>query len=410
MTDNSLNNKLNIYFNKNPTLDKNMIINSLELLIKGRNLDDTKFNILKKTGFFDIVYQIKSSNDEEVNLFKIRSKITKLFNIMVFKGDLDNCITKYDYDKIFNKNNIKIEDKNIQINFEEFNNLITTKIFKICENRISKQKGKFHHSEEILKYLDEIILDINNSNKITQDDIDEKNNYLKETSDKQIHDILEELNIDNNIIDTIDVNNKESIDLIKSFYQESETNNIKYNDSDVKTDDKSDEIDDLKGKFNVIFDNYNSSSKSINSLVDNSKKLEGNIINIVSRIKKLEDVNLDTKNKVSTLVNEKNNKSKIEYEYIFKDIENALKNFKNDLNLLDNNNNTNSKELDILKSRLSIIDSDLSKHKECVVNSFEIIEERLTQLFKSMIIVNNNIKHCYSNTEKMYSEIAKKIR
>lgn len=410
MTDNSLNSKLNIYFNKNPTLDKNMIINSLELLIKGRNLDDKNFNILKKTGFFDIVYKIKNSNDEDVNLFKIRSKINKLFNILVFKGDFDNCITKYEYDKIFNKNSINIEDKNVKINFEEFNNLITTKIFKICENKISKQKGTFHHSEEILKYLDEIVIEINNSNKITDNESEEKNNYLKDSSDKQIHDILEELNIDNNIIDTIDVNNKESVDLIKSFYQESETNNLKYNDSDINSEYKSDDIDDLKSKFNVIFDNYNSSSKSINSLVDNSKKLESHIVNIVSRIKKLEDVNLDTKNKVSSLVNEKNNKSKIEYEYIFKDIEKTLKNFKNDLNLLDNNNNTNSKELDILKSRLSIIDSDLSKHKECVVNSFEIIEERLTQLFKSMIIVNNNIKHCYSNTEKMYSEITKKIR
>ena len=67
-------------------------------------------------------------------------------------------------------------------------------------------------------------------------------------------------------------------------------------------------------------------------------------------------------------------------------------------------------KIEIIKNRLSLLDSDYSKHKECVVNSFEIIEERLTQLFKSMIIVNNNVKHCFSNTEKMYSEIVNKIK
>jgi hypothetical protein len=401
----SINDKLNLYFDKNPTLDKNMVITSLELLIKGNNVDYTNVKILKETGFFDIVYNINSPNLKktkikvkskieqkniinEIDLFKIRSKINKIFELLSIK----NQISLFNFHSIFNKKYNKITDKNIQLNFEEYNEMITNKIFDICEDKISSKKGKFNHSQEIFNYLDKLIFELN-----------EKRSYLKEDSSKQIENILGELQIDANILNTIDLNDKESIDLIKSVYHDSEI--IQLEDTP-----RNDELLELKNKFQQIYTEYNKSTTSINGLVDNSKKLENHIITILNKVSKLEENDIKYNDKITTLENKGSEKSKIQYEYIFKDIDNGLKNIKDDMNTLDTKTTTSVKEVDIMKSRISILDSDYSKHKECVVNSFEVIEERLTQLFKSMIIVNNNIKHCYSNTEKMYSEIVNKIK
>jgi len=420
MKDNSLNDKLNLYFEKNPDLDKSMIIRSLENLIEGKTLNTEDYKLLKSTGFFDIVYQLKTRKDtsiNEVDLFKIRSKITKLYDILTSNKELNIN----DYNKLFDKNYNNSNDKNKKLDFDQYNDLITNKIFEICEDKISKNKGKFDYSEEILSYLDKLIQDnSNNTDEIDQkhSNSEESNNYLKKSSTRQINEILNELNMDNGLIN---VNNQEEIELLQSVYQDSE--NIYFSDesdrkinSDTKTlSDKetikiNSEINEIKEKFTSIFDNYNESSKSINFLIDNSKNLENNLVTLVSRLNKLEENNRDQNSKITILEKSRQNKSKIDYDFIFNDIEKTLRDFKGSIGQIENNNETNNKEIEILKNRLSILDSDLSKHKECVVNSFEIIEERLTQLFKSMIVVNNNIKHCYSNTEKMYTEITNKIR
>lgn len=413
MKDNSLNDKLNLYFEKNPNLDKSMIIRSLENLIEGKTLNTEDYKLLKSTGFFDIVYQLKTNTDKtinEVDLFKIRSKITKLYDIITENKELNIN----DYNKLFDKDYNNSYEKKQNIDFDQYNDLITNKIFEICENKISKNKGRFDYSQEILNYLDQLI----NENTINSESIEEinlNNNYLKKSSTRQINDILKELNMDKGLINT---DNEDEIELLQSVYQDSE--NIYFNeDSDrdsIKTNSDKDskkitsEINEIKERFSSMFENYNESSKSINFLIDNSKNLESNLVTLVSRLNKLEETNRDQNSKITILEKSRQNKSKIDYDFIFNDIEKTLRDFKGSISQIENKNNVNDKEIEILKNRLSILDSDLSKHKECVVNSFEIIEERLTQLFKSMIVVNNNIKHCYANTEKMYTEITNKIR
>ena len=442
MKDNSLNDKLNLYFEKNSTLDKNMIIRSLENLIEGKTLNTDDYKLLKSTGFFDIVYQLKTNTDttiNEVDLFKIRSKITKLYDIITENKELNIN----DYNKLFDKDYNNSYEKKQKLDFDQYNDLITNKIFEICENKISKNKGKFDYSQEILNYLDKLIDEntINSESVIeSTEEINLNNNYLKKSSNRQINDILNELNMDK---DLININNQDEIELLQSVYQDSE--NIYFNnDSDNKTNSDKDsiktnsdkdsiktnsdkdsiktnsdnkysiklnsDIKEIKDKFSSMFENYNESSNSINFLIDNSKNLENNLVTLVSRLNKLEENNRDQNSKITILEKSRQNKSKIDYDFIFNDIEKTLREFKGSIGQIENKNNVNDKEIEILKNRISILDSDLSKHKECVVNSFEIIEERLTQLFKSMIVVNNNIKHCYANTEKMYTEINSKIR
>jgi hypothetical protein len=398
MKDNSLSDKLNLYFDKNPNLDKSMIIRSLENLIEGKTLNTEDYKLLKSTGFFDIVYQLKNNNDtsiNEIDLFKIRAKITKLFNMISNQDE----INLNDFKKIFDVNYNNENDKDIKLDFEKYNDLITNKIFEICENKISKNKGKFYYSEEILNYLDQL-LDKYNS-------VSDNNTYLKNTSKEQISEILNELNVDKSIIN---INNNEELDLLQSVYHDSE--NIYFNNEESENNDTiiNSEINDIKDKFTSILENYEQSSKSINFLIDNSKNLESNLVTLVGRLGKIEEATKEHNCKINTLEKFRQTKSKMDYDLMFNDIEKTLRDFKSSITQIENKNESSDKDIEILKSRLSILDSDLSKHKECVVNSFEIIEERLTQLFKSMIVVNNNIKHCFSNTEKMYTEITNKIR
>ena len=420
MKDNSLNDKLNLYFEKNPNLDKSMIIRSLENLIEGKTLNTEDYKLLKSTGFFDIVYQLKTNTDKtinEVDLFKIRSKITKLYDIITENKELNIN----DYNKLFDKDYNNSYEKKQNIDFDQYNDLITNKIFEICENKISKNKGRFDYSQEILNYLDQLINEntINSESAVESiEEINLNNNYLKKSSTRQINDILKELNMDKGLINT---ENQDEIELLQSVYQDSEniyfnedsdrdsikTNSYKITNDSIKI---TSEINEIKERFSSMFENYNESSKSINFLIDNSKNLESNLVTLVSRLNKLEETNRDQNSKITILEKSRQNKSKIDYDFIFNDIEKTLRDFKGSISQIENKNNVNDKEIEILKNRLSILDSDLSKHKECVVNSFEIIEERLTQLFKSMIVVNNNIKHCYANTEKMYTEITNKIR
>ena len=418
MKDNSLSDKLNLYFDKNPNLDKNMIIKSLENLIEGKTLDTDDYKLLESTGFFDIVYELKNINIKsnnhvnktdksinEVDLFKIRAKITKLFDMISTEKE----INLNDLNRLFDSNYNNENDKHIKLNFEKYNDLITNKIFEICENKISKNRGKFNYSEEILNYLDQLL---NKHNQILVESSSENNNtYLKQSSKKQINEILNELHMDQNIIN---MNNNEEIDLLKSVYQDSEniyfSNNSETENNNSETENKNSEIEEINEKFTAMLENYNESSKSINFLIDNSKNLESNLVTLVSRLNKLEETNKEQNCKISVLEKFRQNKSEMDYDLVFNDIKKTLRDFKSSISQIENSNKTNDKEIEILKSRLSILDSDFSKHKECVVNSFEIIEERLTQLFKSMIIVNNNVKHCFSNTEKMYYEITNKIR
>lgn len=410
MKDNSLNNKLNMYFEKNPNLDKSMIIRSLENLIEGKTLDNDHYKLLKSTGFFDIVYKLntnKSNSINEVDLFKIRSKITKLYDLMTSNKQLNI----YDYNKLFSNEYDKIEDKKLILSFEKYNDLITNKIFEICQNKISNNKGKFDYSQEIISYLDNLI----RSKNLNYNDNELNSNYLKDSNSKQITAILDELNVDNSLIN---IDNKEELELLHSVYQDSE--NVYFNEDDsvesnsykqnIDAKEIKSEISEIKEKFTSMFNNHTDSSRSINFLIDNSKNLENNLVTLVNRLSKIEEDNKNQQCKINILDKARQNRSKMDHESIFNDIEKNLREFKGDIGQLETKYNVNDKEIEVFKNRLSILDSDLSKHKECVVNSFEIIEERLTQLFKSMIVVNNNIKHCYSNTEKMYTEISNRIK
>ena len=390
-----LNKKLNLYFEKNPNLDKNMVIKSLESLIQGGKVDTNDVKILRETGFFDIVYNInyqeEKNNFETDDLFNMRSKISQLFD----KLSKNDKISLYHFNKIFDKNYSNLSEKSILLDFDEYNDKITNKIFNTFENKISSKKAKFN-TDEILDFLTNLINELDNNTFITNSCLS-KDHYMKDKSSDQIENILDELQIDNNIINTIDINNKESIDIIKSVYD---------SEISVKESTQNDlELLEVKENIKKIQSEYINSAESINGLIDNSKKLEGHVISMMNKFNNLEEL---TNKKINEL--ESNKTSNNENSVVFKNLETSLKNIAQDLKNLESDNSSKTSEIEIIKNRLSLLDTDYSKHKECVVNSFEIIEERLTQLFKSMIIVNNNVKHCFSNTEKMYSEIVNKLK
>ena len=157
---NSLNKKLNLYFKKNPEIDKNKIIWVLEMLIKGEDINNEDMVLLNNTQFFDIVYEIPSKNYkiddiDDVELFKIKSKITTIYDLL--KSTLQSeDVTLYDLNIIFDDSNNE-DNKKIVLNFNEYYNYITNKIFNICHNKITGKKGKFNYSSEIIIFLNEIM-------------------------------------------------------------------------------------------------------------------------------------------------------------------------------------------------------------------------------------------------------------
>ena len=361
-----LNKKISFYFNNNPNLDKSKILGSIENLINGNNINNEQISLLKNTGFFEILNnfsddKIKDKNIPQINdnneLINIKTKITLLYDLIIKKLSTDNLVKINQIKKLFNSSEVS-ESDNKSLNYDEFYNAVTDEIFDKCQKKINNIKGKFEYSSEMIKILNDVI------NKIYDND---NNNYLSNDSSK-IKNILKELSIDDNIVKTIDLNDQKSIDIIESVY------------SDYKS---------------------NESSSEVNS---NDRETE-----LLDRISKLEDNKNKMNDIINSILNLKSNNKNSNQEIISNFNEN-INLIKNDLIKIDSENIKNNKELEIVKKRISMLDTDLTKHKECVINSFQIIEERLTQLFKSMIIVNNNIKHCYSNTEKMCNELENKIK
>ncbi|VVU95176.1 hypothetical protein CPAV1605_901 [seawater metagenome] len=258
-----------------------------------------------------------------------------------------------------------ISDNLIQI---EDNNLIQVKdnnLIQVKDNNLIQVKDN-----NLIQVKDNNLIQVKDNNS----EQEKQKTYIKDSIDA-VKETLNLLHIPDDVISEIDCN-PETIDIINSI---NEVNDVSKNNAIKNLENKVDYLEKkieeiVNKKHNQEIDDaivaINSSLENINMFMNYKDNIERQISDMDERIENINEKNINEKNISEKNIDEKNISEK------------------------------NIDEKNISEKNINKLEKDFKNHKDCVINSFQLIEKRIGILYDSIKVLNLNVNKFYKQNKR----------
>ena len=365
---------------------------------------------------FKLEEEIKKKDSENLLLIKLNNDLKSLCdNIQNESTELNSkLLFQYSEIKRINKSHQE-EIKNINFNFEKQKQIYEDKIKQLCANNTLNQKIKMEKEiemryEEKIKSKDTQIEILNKTKNRLEKDKKELQSEIEELKLKRGVGIKIEKNENNNLMDNINLNEKED-EIDKSNKIIKELQNI-INNKEEKISELAKELNNIKKEKNdyenIIAKKYYFNKNELLDAQNKNKlllseldKKEKELINIKEKLINLQNW-VDEKNKNINNLYEEKNKLLIEYEKLKENEEINNEYFQNQLDALKNLIKKNEKDVN-----LNILTNEKLRRKNEEKNNSKInqLEKQLEEeKLKDNIMESNQSKSNNLNDSNLIKE------